>query len=96
VTNADIREIDTKPCIEFVTDVAWCKSLGVIEDIIATSSEANCIQIWKGKADGKFSEKAKINTDIQAWNVNWSPTGLLLAANCGEDQTKVYKEDANE
>ena len=83
-------------CSKFVTDVAWCRSIGVTEDIIATSSESNCIQVWKRDENGKLAQKEKIETGMPAWNINWSPSGTLLAANCGEDKTHVYKEDANQ
>jgi hypothetical protein len=32
---------------KFVTDVSWCSSTGIKEDMIATSCESNLVLIWK-------------------------------------------------
>jgi WD40 repeat protein len=89
-----IRAYDTD---KFVTDVSWCSSTGIQQDMIATSCESNLVLIWK--PDPQNTQNlipSKINVGRPAWKVNWSPTGFLLAVNCGQDdEVRLYKEDAS-
>ena len=77
--------------------MSWCSSTGIQQDMIATSCESNLVLIWK--SDQQNTQNlipSKINLGRPAWKVNWSPTGFILAVNCGQDdEVRLYKEDAS-
>ena len=70
-----------------MTDVAWCRSVGVQQDLIAMSAENNQVIIWRSsdpKGNWAFDKVYVIDTDSPAWCVNWSPSGFLLAVSCNQ------------
>lgn len=69
--------------------------MGVQREVIAVSRESGRIDFWTlDEKNRKWSSK-NITVGTPAWKLNWSETGGLLAVTCGEDQSKVYKQDHN-
>jgi protein transport protein SEC13 len=82
---------------DWVRDVAWCDSIGLQSDMIASCSEDKSCKVWKqDKADGSWSEqKITFKEQVPLWKVSWSQTGNLLAISGGDNQVHVMLEDQN-
>ena len=84
---------------DWVRDVAWCSSIGLAYDMIASVSEEKSCKIWKNDSktkERKWSEK-KITFAQNAplWKASWSQVGNLLAISGGDNQVHVMSEETN-
>jgi len=77
----------------WLTDLAWSQVVGSPTEMIAVSCQNGKVIVFK-KNNGVWEQSGKtIETNKSAWKLNWSPCGGLLAVCCGENETKIYKED---
>jgi WD40 repeat protein len=61
---------------DWVRDVAWCSSIGLQYDMIASCSEDKCAKVWKHDLKSKdkpWSEtKITFPEKVPLWKVSWS------------------------
>ena len=55
VEGPDFKLISQHDAGKFVTDVAWCRSIGIQQDLIATSAENNQVTIWSGAGNDQVA-----------------------------------------
>lgn len=82
---------------DWVRDVAWCSSIGLMYDMIASCSEDKCVKVWKHDQktkDKPWSEtKITFKENVPLWKVSWSQVGNLLAVSGGDNQVHIMSED---
>lgn len=79
---------------DWVRDVAWCDSIGLAHDMIASVSEDKTCKVWKQNRDGQWSDtKITFKEQVPLWKCSWSQIGNLLAISGGDNQVHVMAED---
>lgn len=79
----EFKESDQKPTEhligqhdDWVRDVAWCDSIGLAYDMIASCSEDKTCKVWRHdkKTKQEWSETSKITfkEQVPLWKVSWS------------------------
>ena len=82
---------------DWVRDVAWCPSMGLQHDMIASCSEDKSCKIWKNDLkQGAWSErKLQLAANVPLFQVSWSQVGNMLAVSGGDNQVHVMVEDTD-
>ena len=82
---------------DWVRDVAWCSSIGLQFDMIASCSEDKACKVWKHDQktkDKPWSEtKITFKENVPLWKVSWSQVGNLLAVSGGDNQVHIMSEE---
>ncbi|RWS05287.1 protein SEC13-like protein [Dinothrombium tinctorium] len=81
---------------DWVRDVAWSPSIGVLKSYIASCSQDRRVLIWS--LDGPsntWTYKVLHTFDDVVWHVSWSAMGNILAVSGGDNKISLWKENLN-
>jgi protein transport protein SEC13 len=78
---------------DWVRDVAWAPSTGMVSTMIASCSEDGSVVIWTNM-NGDWSSTRLRDQPFEApvWRVSWSVTGNLLAVSTGDHKVTLWKQ----
>lgn len=76
---------------DWVRDVAWAPSLGLLSSTIASCSEDKTVAIWTEES-GVWKKAESIPFTHKVWRVSWSPMGNILAVSQGDNKVSLWKE----
>jgi protein transport protein SEC13 len=79
---------------DWVRDVAWAPSIGLVQSTIASCSQDCRVIIWtKDEVKGRqWMQKVLPTFDDVVWHVSWSVTGNILAVSGGDNKVTLWKE----
>jgi len=81
---------------DWVRDVAWAPSLGLLSSTIASCSEDKSVAIWaEDEATGQWKKSKEIPFKHKVWKVSWSPMGNVLAVSQGDNKVSLWKESVD-
>ncbi|KAH9260938.1 hypothetical protein BASA81_000634 [Batrachochytrium salamandrivorans] len=81
----------------WVRDVAFCPSVGLPYNLLASCGEDGQVKLWnQDKEHGQWSVQNLIQGEVPVWRVAWSVSGSVLAVSAGEDQVSLWKESVEE
>lgn len=81
---------------DWVRDVAWCSSIGLQHDMIASCSEDKTCRVWTHADKNGWTEKRlSFGGNVPLYQVSWSQVGNLLAVSGGDNQVHVMAEDTD-
>lgn len=76
---------------DWVRDVAWAPSLGLLSSTIASCSEDKTVIIWT-EENNEWKKAKTIPFTHKVWRVSWSPMGNILAVSQGDNKVSLWKE----
>ena len=76
---------------DWVRDVAWAPSLGLLSSTIASCSEDKTVVIWT-EENNEWKKAKTIPFTHKVWRVSWSPMGNILAVSQGDNKVSLWKE----
>jgi len=77
---------------DWVRDVAWAPSLGLMSNTIASCSEDQTVIIWT-EQNGYWKKSPRpLQFKHKVWRVSWSPMGNILAVAQGDNKVSLWKE----
>lgn len=81
----------------WVRDVAFCPSVGLPYNLLASCGEDGQVKLWnQDKEHGQWSVQNLVQGDVPVWRVAWSVSGSVLAVSAGEEQVSLWKESVEE
>lgn len=76
---------------DWVRDVAWAPSLGLLSNTIASCSEDKTVVIWS-EENGVWRKSKVLDFPHKIWRCSWSPMGNILAVSQGDNKVSLWKE----
>jgi len=77
---------------DWVRDVAWAPSLGLLSNTIASCSEDRTVKIWTEQNGRWRNTKTLPKFNHTVWKVSWSVMGNILAVTQGDNKVSLWKE----
>jgi protein transport protein SEC13 len=89
-----IEEQKLEAHADWVRDVAWAPSIGLMHDVIASCSQDKQVFIWTndGTSLGWTPKLLHKFSDV-VWHLSWSITGNILAVSGGDNKVSLWKEN---
>jgi protein transport protein SEC13 len=79
---------------DWVRDVAWAPSVGLLTNTIASCSEDKSVIIWS-EHQGRWRKKKQLPFDTKVWKASWSVMGNILAVSQGDNKVSLWKESVD-
>ncbi|CAG0899792.1 unnamed protein product [Darwinula stevensoni] len=76
---------------DWVRDVAWAPSLGMLYPTIASCSQDRRVIVWKEIQGSWVPQVLHVFEDV-LWHVSWALTGNILAVSGGDNKVSLWKE----
>lgn len=89
-----VQEEKLEAHTDWVRDVAWCPSVGLPINRIASCSQDCRVIIWTKdeSAGGNWTPKVLSTFSDVVWHASWSITGDILAVSGGDNKVTLWKE----
>lgn len=79
---------------DWVRDVAWAPSIGLMKNIIASCSQDKRVYIWTNDGTSNtWTPKLLHEFSDVVWHLSWSITGNILAVSGGDNKVSLWKEN---
>ena len=87
------QECVLKMHTDWVRDVAWCPSIAVPINTLASASQDGTVVMWSQETEGGDWTAHLLNKfPAPVWRVSWSLTGNVLGVATGDNQHSLWKE----
>lgn len=79
---------------DWVRDVAWAPSIGLLRSVIASCSQDRRVVIWSSEDNITWTSAILHTFDDVVWNVSWSLVGNILAVSGGDNKVSLWRENS--
>jgi len=79
----------------WIRDVAWSNNIGSANDLIAAVDENKRLRVFvcENNQNKQWVLQDEKLFKFPVWKCSWSPVGYMLAISCGNNETKVFRQD---